>query len=124
VIFINIHIIFIGKSAVFFIFHVHIMNEAQITMKSLADALGNSTRWEALRELAAGEPLLTIELSEQLGAERNSLSRHMKILHSCGLVTKNRAGQYAIPPGRLVSKEERILDYGICLLRLGVPTKA
>ena len=75
------------------------MNEAQITMKSLADALGNSTRWEALRELAAGEPLLTIELSEQLGAVRNSLSRHMKILHSCGLVTKNRAGQYAIPPG-------------------------
>ena len=53
-IFINIHIIFIGKSAVFFIFHVHIMNEAQITMKSLANALGNSTRWEALRELAAG----------------------------------------------------------------------
>lgn len=48
----------------------------------------------------------------------------MKILHSCGLVTKNRDGQYAIPPGRLVSEEERILDYDICLLRLGVPTKA
>lgn len=62
---------------------------------------------------------MTIELSERIGVAPNTFSRHMKVLLASGLVTQNRAGQYAIPVGRLVSKEERILDYGICLLRLG-----
>lgn len=95
------------------------MTEAPISITSLASALGNSTRWKALRELAGGEPLMTIELAERVGASANTLSRHMKVLLAGGLVTQNRAGQYAIPAGRLVSAEERILDYGTCLLRLG-----
>lgn len=95
------------------------MVEAPISMASLASALGNAFRWRALQELAAGEPLLTIELSERIGMAANTLSRHLKVLLASGLVTQNRAGQYSIPAGRLVSKEERILDYGICLLRLG-----
>jgi DNA-binding transcriptional ArsR family regulator len=95
------------------------MGEAPISMASLASALGNTFRWRALQELAAGEPLLTIELSERIGMAANTLSRHLKVLLASGLVTQNRAGQYSIPVGRLVSKEERILDYGICLLRLG-----
>lgn len=95
------------------------MTEAPISMTSLANALGNSIRWKALRELAAGEPLMTIELAERIGTAPNTLSRHMKILLSSGLVTQNRAGQYAIPAARLVSKEERVVDYGTCLLRLG-----
>jgi DNA-binding transcriptional ArsR family regulator len=49
------------------------------------------------------ENLLTIELSERLGMPANTLSRHMKVLLAAGAVTQNRAGQYAIPAGRLVS---------------------
>ncbi len=99
------------------------MTEASISITALANALGNSIRWKALRELAAGEPLMTVELSERVGAAANTLSRHMKVLLSGGLVMQNRAGQYAIPAGRLVSKEERVVDYGACLLRLGADQK-
>lgn len=95
------------------------MNEAPISITSLADALGNTIRWKALRELAAGEPLITVELAERIGTAPNTLSRHMRILLSSGMVTQNRVGQYAIPAGRLASKEERMVDYGTCLLRLG-----
>jgi DNA-binding transcriptional ArsR family regulator len=95
------------------------MNETPISMTALASALGNPVRWRALQELAAGEPLLTIELSERVGMPQNPFSRHMKVLLAAGLVTQNRAGQYAIPAVRLVSKEERVVDFGTCLLRLG-----
>lgn len=95
------------------------MIEAPISMKALASALGNLVRWRALQELAAGEPLITVELSERIGVAANTLSRHMKVLLAAGVVTQNRAGQYAIPAGRLVSKEERVVDFGTCLLRLG-----
>ncbi len=99
------------------------MSEAPISMTSLASALGNSTRWRALQELAAGEPLMTVELSEKVSMGPNTLSRHMKVLLAAGVVTQNRAGQYSIPAGRLVSTEERVLDYGTCLLRLGAVKK-
>lgn len=95
------------------------MTDAPISITVLASALGNSIRWKALRELSTGEALMTVELSERVGAAANTLSRHMKVLLSGGLVTQNRAGQYAIPAGRLISKEERVVDYGTCLLRLG-----
>jgi DNA-binding transcriptional ArsR family regulator len=72
-----------------------------------------------LQEFAAGEPLLAIELSERVGMAPNTLSRHIKVLLASGLVTQNRAGQYSIPAQCLASKEERDLDYGVCLLRLG-----
>ena len=48
--------IFVIKRAVF-------MNESPYSMAALASALGNKARWRALQELAAGEPLMTIELS-------------------------------------------------------------
>jgi DNA-binding transcriptional ArsR family regulator len=95
------------------------MSEPTICMAALADALGNTIRWRALQELATGESLMTIELSERTGKPPNALSRHLKILVQVGLITQNRAGLYSIPPQRIVSKEERILDYGACLLRLG-----
>jgi DNA-binding transcriptional ArsR family regulator len=100
------------------------MNDSPLSMTVLAGALGNPIRWRALQELAAGAPLLTIELSERVGMGPNNLSRHLKVLLKAGLVTQNRAGQYAIPPQRLVSKEERTLDYGTCLLRLGGEKKS
>lgn len=96
------------------------MSISPISLTSLASGLGNVIRLKALRELAAGEPLMTVELAERTGVKANALARHLKVLLKAGLVTQNRAGQYSIPPGRLVSKEERILDYGSCLLRLGV----
>ena len=50
--------------------------------------------------------------------KQGTISKHMKVLRDHGLVVTNRAGLNSIPPGRLVSAEEGIVDYGNCLLRL------
>lgn len=94
------------------------MGNAPISLVSLASALGSVIRLKVLRELAAGDALITVELAERVGIKAGTLGRHLKVLLRAGLVLQNRAGQYSIPPGRLVSREERILDYGSCLLRL------
>ena len=95
------------------------MNLSPISYDSLADGLGNTVRLRVLRELAAGEALMTVELSERMGMRANTLGRHLKVLLRSGMVRQNRAGQYSIPAGCLVSKEDLTLDYGTCLLRLG-----
>ena len=94
------------------------MSNAPISLGSLASALGSVVRLKVLRELAGGEALITVELAERMGIKAGTLGRHMKVLLRFGLVSQNRAGQYRIPPERLTSDEERILDYGSCLLRL------
>ena len=63
--------------------------------------------------------MLTIELSERIGVAPNTFSWHMKVLLAAGVVTQNRAGPYAIPAARLISREERVVDLGTCLVRLG-----
>lgn len=95
------------------------MNKKSFSMCALANALGNKIRWQALRELAAGVPLMTIELADRVGVTPNTLSRHMQVLMHCGLVKQNRARQYFVPSEWLASKKDRVLDYGGCLLRLG-----
>ena len=98
------------------------MSVPPVSLSSLASGLGNVIRLKALRELAAGEPLMTVELAERTGVKANALARHLKVLLAAGMVTQNRAGQYSIPPERLTSKEARNVDYGSCLLRLGGKT--
>lgn len=46
-------------------------------------------------------------------------AKHLKVLRDQGLVVANRAKMHRIPPERLVSREEAVIDYGTCLLRLG-----
>jgi DNA-binding transcriptional ArsR family regulator len=91
---------------------------AGFSFAALASGLGSPIRWRILREISLGEGLLIVELAERLGMKQGTVSKHMKVLRDHGLVVTNRAGQNLIPPGRLISAEEGILDYGNCLLRL------
>jgi DNA-binding transcriptional ArsR family regulator len=94
------------------------MNETSISLANLALGMGNEVRLQVLRELAAGEALMTVELAERVGTSASNLFHHMKKLLDAGMVQQNRAGLYSIPPQYIASTEERLLDYGTCLLRL------
>jgi DNA-binding transcriptional ArsR family regulator len=95
------------------------MSETPISLECLSKGLAKTIRLKVLRDLASGNARMTVELSERLGVRQGTLTPHLRLLLANGFVTQNRAGQYAIPAGRIVSTEERILDYGTCLLRLG-----
>ena len=88
---------------------------------ALASGLGSPIRWRILLEISRGEGLLIVEVAERLGMKQGTVSKHMKVLRDHGLVVTNRAGLNSIPPGRLISTEEGIVDYGNCLLRLRRP---
>ncbi len=91
-----------------------------ISFEALASGLGSALRIRMLREIAMSESgLLIVELSERLGMKATNASKHMKVLRDHGLVVANRAGMHMIPPGRLVSREQAVIDYGTCLLQLG-----
>lgn len=94
---------------------------AGFSFTALASGLGSPVRWRILQEISRGEGLLIVELAERLGMKQGTISKHMKVLRDHGLVTTNRAGLNSIPPGRLISAEEGIVDYGNCLLRLQRP---
>jgi DNA-binding transcriptional ArsR family regulator len=94
---------------------------AGFSFAALASGLGSPIRWRILQEISRGEGLLIVELAERLGMKQGTVSKHMKVLRDHGLVATNRAGLNSIPPGRLISAEEGIVDYGNCLLRLRMP---
>lgn len=80
-------------------------------------------RWAILSELSAGQPLLVLELAERLKERPNVISKHMLVLRKAGFVSANRARQYSLAPQFPVTPEERVLDFGHALLRLGVAGK-
>ena len=89
-----------------------------LSHSQLAKVLGHPARWKILRELARGEGLLVVEVSVRVGVAQNTVSKHMRTMREAGLVVVNRAGMYSIPPDRLISSKEGVIDYGSCLLRL------
>ena len=91
-----------------------------ISLKIAASVLGSRHRLKMLRELALSESgLIIVELAERLKMPRTNVAKHLKVLRDQGLVVANRAKMHRIPPERLVSREEAVIDYGTCLLRLG-----
>lgn len=91
-----------------------------ISLKIVASVLGSRHRLGILRELARSESgLIIVELAERLRMPRSNVAKHLKVLRDQGLVVANRAKMHRIPPERLVSREEAVIDYGTCLLRLG-----
>lgn len=102
----------------FFRLNKILMKNTSISLANLALGIGNEVRLQVLRELAAGEALMTVELAERVGTSASNLFHHMKKLLDAGMVQQNRAGLYSIPPQCIASTAERVLDYGTCLLRL------
>ncbi len=89
-----------------------------IVLEKMAPALGDAGRIRILRELAAGEPLMVKELAARLGKLQPAISRHVAVLREAGMVEVGRGGLYQIPVRFLVDREQRVVDYGGCLLRL------
>ncbi len=80
--------------------------------------VGNVVRWAVLRELVGGEVLLVRDIARRLGKVENTVSKHLLQLLRLGLVERNRAGVYSIPERFVVSREEGVVDFGRCVVRL------
>src|SRR4051812_20026688 len=89
-----------------------------LALKNVLQGVGDPTRWLILAQLAAGEALMVKEIAQALGCSPSLVSKHLAVLRRGGLVVTGRAGLYFIPAQYLVSKENRHVDYGHCLLRL------
>ena len=90
-----------------------------LPLEPFLSAIGGLVRWRILQELVKGEPLMVVELAERLGKSASLVSKHMKVLRDAGAVTAGRAGLYRLPPQFPASAEERTVDFGYCVLRLG-----
>lgn len=81
-------------------------------------AIGEPMRWAILRELGGGEELQVIQLAQRLNCSDSLVAKHLAVLRKAGLTTHGRARMHMIPPQYIVSKTERQVDFGHCLLRL------
>ena len=93
---------------------------ATIPLDEILGAISKPARWNLLRELASGEPLMVSELAERVGQSLDTASKNMAILRKAGIVIQGRGRLYQIAPQFLSDKTERILDFGYCLLRMNV----
>ena len=84
----------------------------------LAASLGNDARWTILKELAKGEPRMTIELAKLIGKSPDATAKLMYIPLEAGIVVQGRGRLYSIPKQYLPQPGQAIVDYGHCLLRL------
>lgn len=86
-----------------------------IVLKALAD----ESRLRIIHELLNHESSVS-NLSNTLGIRIYNISRHLKILEKCGLVTKRKEGSsriYGVAKDlrHRFSGEEQVLDLGCCM---------
>jgi DNA-binding transcriptional ArsR family regulator len=93
---------------------------ATIPLAEILGAISNPARWNLMRELASGEPLMVTELAERVGQSIDTASKNMAILRKAGILIQGRNRLYQIAPQFLTDKTERVLDFGYCLLRMNV----
>lgn len=91
-----------------------------IPLADILGAISSPARWNLLRELASGEPLMVKELAERTGQSLDTTSKNMAILRHARIVLQGRGRLYQIAPQFIIDKTERILDFGYCLLRMHV----
>lgn len=65
------------------------------TMAALMDVLGDPTRLAILRHLHGGEHRV-VELTEHLGLAQSTVSQHLAILRSAGLVSTHSHGRASV----------------------------
>ena len=87
-----------------------------LPLKTLATALGDPTRWRILQKLVGSDPLMTVELAEQIGVAATNISKHLAVLRKAGIVIQTRAGLYRIAPHWTIPGE-RAIDLGAAVLR-------
>jgi DNA-binding transcriptional ArsR family regulator len=89
------------------------------TLKALAD----ESRLQIIHELLKQE-LTVQDLSDILGAKIYNISKHLKVLETCGLVRKKKDGIQRIyhiteDLKSRFSKDDQILDLGCCKFMFG-----
>jgi DNA-binding transcriptional ArsR family regulator len=100
---------------------------AALPFEPFLSILGSIQAWKVLRVLADGSSLMTNEIAERSGLPNDSVSGQIARLRRAGVVIAPRGKLYEIAPQFLADKTERVLDFGVCLLRLGaanLPTAA
>jgi DNA-binding transcriptional ArsR family regulator len=90
-----------------------------LKFEELVAILGSASAWKVLRALADGSSLLTNEISDRCGLSRPTVSDQVARLRRAGIVIAPRGKLYEIAPQFIADKTKRILDFGVCLLRLG-----
>src|SRR6266404_881380 len=90
-----------------------------LKLEPLFRILGSIQAWRVVRALADSSALLNSEIAERSGVSRESVNQLLLRLRDAGIVIAPRVKLYEIPPQFLADKTERVLDFGICLLRLG-----
>jgi DNA-binding transcriptional ArsR family regulator len=60
------------------------------------------------------------ELAERMNLSLDTTSKHMAILRESRIVIQGRNGLYQIAPQFVADKDNRVLDFGYCFLRLNV----
>lgn len=88
-----------------------------LPLPAMLKALCHPARWQILKELSAGEPLLVPELAQRLGCSRDMASKHLGLLRRAGMVT-SRGRLHQIPKLHLPAPGQPVADFGHCLLRL------
>lgn len=97
---------------------IPLSSKPAIPLESLLSAISSPTRWAILRELASGDQVAVVELAERLGETATGISKHMAVLRDAGVVNLGRNRLYSLPAAFLFDKDQRIVDFGWCVLRL------
>jgi len=94
-----------------------------LNFEKFVGALGSVPAWKILRALADGRSLLPNEISEQCRLSSDVVRNQLNRLREAGIIIAPRVKLYEIAPQFVVDKENRILDFGYCVLRLNVGTE-
>jgi DNA-binding transcriptional ArsR family regulator len=95
--------------------------QAALPIEQFVVVLGSIQAWKILRVLADGSSLLNNEIAERSALPNDTVRKLLIRLRHAGIVIAPRVKLYEIPPQFLANKTERILDFGICVLRLNTP---
>ncbi len=91
-------------------------NVPRLPVAAVCKGLGDPVRWAILRELAAGEPRMVVEMARKIGKSPTLISKHLGVLRQTGMVGL-RQRLHFIPPQFLPEPGRRVADFGRCLLR-------
>ena len=85
-------------------------------------ALGNELRFAIVKLLADGRSMSVAMLAKHFAADYENVSKHCRLLLHAGVLGLRADGDgrcrwYEIPPAVRVAPG--VLDYGVCVLRLG-----
>ena len=98
---------------------IPLSSKPSLPLPNVLSAICSPTRWAILRELAGGDQVAVVELAERLGETATGISKHMAVLRNAGVVNVGRNRLYSLSPACKADEEQRIIDFGWCVLRLG-----